>query len=91
MAVTGNEIERGVLEALEADERTRGEAIEVVDQQSVVTLKGSVSSDEARAAAAQIVEDQPGVEEVINDLRVVDEEGVGSDESPFVPPKGKTG
>lgn len=85
MAVNGNELEKQILEALEADERTAGQQIDVLDHEGVVTLVGSVSSQEARAAAGAITEAQEGVEEVINDLRV-EEEDLSSDDPIVMPP-----
>ena len=85
MAVNGNELEKQILEALEQDERTAGQQIDVVDSEGVVTLVGVVPSREARAAAGKIAEGQEGVEEVINDLRV-EEEDLSSDDPIVMPP-----
>lgn len=85
MVVTGNKLEKQILEALEADERTQGQQIEVVDSEGVVTLVGVVPSREARAAAGEITEAQEGVEQVINDLRV-EEEDLSSDDPIVMPP-----
>jgi osmotically-inducible protein OsmY len=86
MVVTGNKLEEQVLKALQQDERTQGQQIEVVDSEGVVTLAGVVSSREARAAAGQIAEGQDGVEEVINDLRVEEEDLSSSDPLVMPPP-----
>lgn len=85
MALSGNKIEKRILEALEADVRTQGQQIEVVDSEGVVTLVGVVPSREARAAAGEIAEAQEGVEVLINDLRVEKEE-LGSDDPLVMPP-----
>ena len=76
MTQFGQPIERRVLDALRANDRTRELAIDVVGRQGVITLKGTVPSEEARAIAESIAERQEGVEEVINDLNVEkDDEG----------------
>ena len=61
MTEIGEPIERRVMEALEADDRTRDLAIDVVGRQGVITLMGAVPSEEARAAAESIAERQEGV------------------------------
>ncbi len=55
---------------LARDARTTGLPIEVIDNNGVITLSGIVLSVEARAAAAAIALNHPGVLCVINDLEV---------------------
>jgi osmotically-inducible protein OsmY len=55
---------------LERDQRTADSPLEAIDDNGVVTLSGVALSNEARAAAAEICIDHPGVLSVINDLEV---------------------
>jgi hyperosmotically inducible periplasmic protein len=57
--------------ALFADERVKGTQISVESLNGVVTLRGKVDSDEAKAAAASIAGGVEGVTRVRNDLQVV--------------------
>jgi hyperosmotically inducible protein len=57
--------------ALFADERVKGRQISVETLNGVVTLRGKVDSDEAKAAAASIAGGIEGVTRVRNDLQVV--------------------
>ncbi len=57
--------------ALFGDERVKGWRITVETKDSVVTLRGTVSSEEERAAAAKIVESVENVKGVRNELQVV--------------------
>lgn len=70
--------------ALEKDQRTAGAAIEVIDENGVVTLKGAVASIEIREAAQEIAEQEKGALEVINDLTLEGEEE-GLKGPPFPP------
>jgi hyperosmotically inducible protein len=57
--------------ALFADERVKGRQVSVETLDGVVTLRGKVDSDEAKAAAASIAGGIEGVTSVRNDLQVV--------------------
>jgi len=57
--------------ALFADERVKGRQVGVETVKGVVTLRGKVDSDEAKAAAASLAEGIEGVKRVRNDLQVV--------------------
>jgi len=57
--------------ALFADERVKGTQISVETLNGVVTLRGKVDSEEAKAAAASIAGGLEGVTSVRNDLQVV--------------------
>jgi hyperosmotically inducible protein len=57
--------------ALFADERVKGRQVGVETVKGVVTLRGKVDSDEAKAAAASLAEGIEGVKSVRNDLQVV--------------------
>ncbi len=72
-----------VEKALERDERTADAAIQVTNEQGVITLRGYVESEEVRDAAGAIVEDVPDVVEVINDLSIQEED---DENAPFVVP-----
>jgi osmotically-inducible protein OsmY len=52
------------------DPRLDEAAIDVTDENGLVTLKGQAPSDEARRAAGEIAKSQTGVIQVINDLTV---------------------
>jgi osmotically-inducible protein OsmY len=69
-----SDVAQKVSKALAEDERTAECNISVVDKQGVVTLTGSVPVPEARAAAEEIAQEQPGVVEVINDVEVTQKE-----------------
>lgn len=57
--------------ALFADERVKGRQVGVETVKGVVTLRGKVDSDEAKAAAASLAGGIEGVKSVRNDLQVV--------------------
>ncbi|MAT43575.1 MAG: hypothetical protein CL609_14655 [Anaerolineaceae bacterium] len=64
------ELTRSVTKALVQDERTKEAAIEVINQNGILTLKGHVKNDKIRKAAENIAMQQPGVVSVINELRI---------------------
>ena len=68
--VLSSSIRERVTEALVDDPRTADAAIEVIDDQGVVTLDGVVASNEVRKAAEQVARQQESVINVINDLEV---------------------
>lgn len=57
--------------ALFADERVKGRQVSVETVNAIVTLRGKVDSDEAKAAAASVAKAVEGVKSVRNDLQVV--------------------
>ncbi|NLG71050.1 MAG: BON domain-containing protein [Chloroflexi bacterium] len=59
-----------IMQALQEDDRTRGAIIDVTASGGVVTLSGDVASETIRMAAEEIARQQPGVVQVINELRV---------------------
>ncbi|GEM_PF-1937188 len=59
-----------IMQALQEDDRTRGAIIDVTASGGVVTLSGDVASEAIRMAAEEIARQQPGVVQVINELRV---------------------
>ncbi|MCC9077853.1 BON domain-containing protein [Litorilinea aerophila] len=63
-------IQARVVAALQSDPRTSDEVIEVINDRRVITLSGTVNSEEARRAAEEIASNQPGVIAVINALEV---------------------
>ena len=73
-----SDVVQRVSTALAEDERTAKYDISVIDKQGVVTLTGVVATEEAKTAAEEIAEAQPGVLEVINDLEI-EAEGVAED------------
>jgi osmotically-inducible protein OsmY len=70
MSVLKSDVVKRVTTALAEDERTAAFDINVVDEQGVVTLTGTVEDSEAKSAAGEIAEKQAGVVEVVNDLVV---------------------
>jgi hypothetical protein len=56
--------------ALQQDPRTKDSTIKVVDENGVLTLRGTAVSSEARQAAAEIASRIPDVVAVLNDLTV---------------------
>ena len=64
------ELTRSVTKALVQDERTKEAAIEVINQNGILTLKGHVKNDKIRKAAENIAMQQPGVVSVINELKI---------------------
>ena len=77
MTVRHSELAQRVSAALQDDSRTRDAAIDVVDESGIVTLTGSVASEDIREAAEEVTQQQEDVVEVINDLQIEedDEEG----------------
>ena len=59
-----------VQDALAEDPRTEDLILDVVDENGIVTLTGTVPSHDARKAAEKIARQQEGVIEVVNDLVV---------------------
>ena len=64
------ELTRSVTKVLVQDERTKDAAIEVINQNGILTLKGVVKDDKTRKAAENIAMQQPGVISVINELKI---------------------
>jgi osmotically-inducible protein OsmY len=71
MIMENPDVQQRVAAALEEDERTADYAIEVIDENGLVTLKGQVGSAEDKRAAEEIAEAQEGVIGVTNALTVV--------------------
>lgn len=67
-----------VREALAAGERTAGLAVDITDQNGVITLEGRASSEEERRAAGEVAKRVAGVSEVINDLKLEEQDEVES-------------
>jgi hypothetical protein len=70
------DLEEKVRAALEGDQRTADLTVEVTNNNTLITLEGRAPSDEARRAAGEIAKGVAGVTEVINDLKLVDEDEV---------------
>ena len=65
-----NSVQHEVQTALMQDRQTRDYAIEVVDNNGVITLKGTVPSSKASERAEAVAREIPGVQSVINELYV---------------------
>ncbi|NKQ35381.1 MAG: BON domain-containing protein [Chloroflexi bacterium] len=63
-------IQTEILAAIQADERTKGQEIDVAFQQGIATLTGVVTSPEARQAAEELAAQHPHVIAVVNDLEM---------------------
>ncbi len=59
-----------VMDALYSDPRTSEAMIDVSNERGIVTLKGTVDSEEIRQAAEHIARQQEGVTIVINAIKV---------------------
>ena len=59
-----------VANALLEDPRTEEEIIDVTNDRGIITLTGSVHSEETRQAAEEIARDDQGVISVVNALKV---------------------
>jgi osmotically-inducible protein OsmY len=70
MANINSELAISLSDKMERDKRTGDSQIEVIDNNGVVTLSGIALSNEARAAAAEITINHPGVLSLINDVVV---------------------
>lgn len=86
MALEITELAQQVEKALQEDEQTADYAIEVVEHDGLVTLKGKVPSAEVKTAAASIAETQEGVVDVTNALVVDPELGQITDAEVLVAP-----
>lgn len=63
-------IREAIFKAIDAKHGFGAYEIEIDASRGIVTLEGTVSSDEARQWVGEISEQQPGVQEVINKLEV---------------------
>jgi len=70
MTIMKSTLAENIVKILIRDERTKNSAIEVMDHNGVITLKGTANSDEARDAAKDIAESHEGVVSVTNDIEV---------------------
>jgi hyperosmotically inducible protein len=75
MTLKQADVAKRVQDALAQDPRTEDLILDVVDENGIVTLTGTVPSHDARDAAEEVARQQEGVLEVINDLKVDDSEG----------------
>ncbi|MFO7917280.1 MAG: BON domain-containing protein [Anaerolineae bacterium] len=82
MAVGMSPVAERVTEALANDPQTAQYAIEVIDDNGLITLRGTVASEEDLTRAVEIARAQTGVLDVVNELEV---EGSG-EEPPIAPP-----
>jgi hypothetical protein len=65
-----SELAKRILAALAEDERTQEIAIDVMDNNGVVTLIGKAPSNEAKNHALEIAAQQPGVTSVSGDIKI---------------------
>jgi osmotically-inducible protein OsmY len=74
MTMGSSQVRKQVLAALNKDSRTSDAIIEVIDNNGVVTLRGTVSSQETHEVAEEITRKQERVISVINELEVEQDE-----------------
>ncbi len=86
MVIGMSAVAERVMEALANDPRTAQYAIEVIDENGLVTLRGSVASAEDAIRAEEIASAQTGVLDVVNELEIEE-----SGEEPPIRPPGETG
>ena len=72
-------------EKLEADERTADAGIEALDNNGVITLLGTTSSEDASIAAEEIARNHEGVLSVTNDIEVTHGPNSIADKIPVIP------
>ena len=77
-----NKLLERVYDALSDNPRTRDAGIEVLAENGIVTLRGTVSKPEVSEAAESVAEDVDGVVSVVNEVQVPDREDV-DDDNPF--------
>lgn len=65
-----SELHSKVQTAILDDPRTREHAIEIIEQNGVITLKGTVPTYEVSEAAESLAKDVFGVRGVINELQI---------------------
>ena len=75
MTIRHSELAQQVSAALQDDPRTQDAAIDVVDESGIITLTGTLTSDDVSQAAEEITRQQEGVLEVVNELQVEAKEG----------------
>jgi hypothetical protein len=71
-----------VRSALQGDSRTQDAAVDVVNEGGTLTLTGTVATKDIRQVAEEIAQQQEGVIQVINELRI--DSGGKESEKPVV-------
>ena len=77
MTIRYSALAQRVSAALQEDPRTCDAAIDVVSESGIITLTGSVASDDIHQAAEEISRQQEGVVQVINELEIKAEDQDG--------------
>jgi osmotically-inducible protein OsmY len=77
VTIRHSELAQRVSAALQDDPRTQDAAIDVVDESGIITLTGSVASDDIHQAAEEIARQQEGAVQVINELQIEAEDQDG--------------
>lgn len=65
-----NNLRESVQKALTDDSRTREAAIEILNENGIITLSGMVRHNKTSEAAESIVKDVDGVVSVVNEIQV---------------------
>jgi len=71
MARSESDLEELVSEVLLITDTIRQAVIEIKDDEGVITLKGTVESEQDRVAAEALTRQQAGVVDVINNLHIL--------------------
>jgi len=81
-----DKITAAVEEKLTSDERLKDRVIEVSAQAGELTLRGEIASEDEKAVAEALARSVDGVDVVINELVIRDEDEIGRDRGdPAVP------
>lgn len=84
MTIGKDKLAEQITRALIEDERTEDSAIEVINNNGVITLEGTATSNEARDAAEEIARRHDGVISVTSDLELRDPD-IADGVPPIVP------
>ena len=83
------ELQKQINKTLNQNPKTKDLKIEAIDNNGIITLKGTADSTEKSKEIEELVEGQEGVSAVVNEIRVVSEEESGEDEEVMVIPQAK--
>ena len=88
MEIEMSNLRKRIDEALLNDSRTKDTPIEIMIENGIITLRGSVENRKISQAAEDLISKQEGVVDVINELQTQDgENGEPSNTPPMPPPR----
>jgi osmotically-inducible protein OsmY len=70
MSRNGHDLKELVYEAILITDTMSQAVIEIIEEQGIITLKGTVESEQDKLAAEDLVRQQEGVVDVINNLHI---------------------